>query len=84
MNFYNFLVLLLIQLQAVLTDEKSEELEDEGVVAPDLPELKILSTLEQVWPGNTFPSYRRSKEASQEQSAPLSLVEISRGLALIG
>ena len=50
-----------------LTDEKSEELEDEGV-AGDQPEMKILSTLEQVWPSHTFPSYRRPKEAPGQEN----------------
>ena len=54
MNFSNFLVLLLIQLQAGLNEEKSEELEDEGV-AGDHQEIKILSTEEQVWPSQTRP-----------------------------
>ena len=46
MNFYNFLVLLLIQLQAGLNDGKGDKLEEEGV-AVDLPQIKIRSTLEQ-------------------------------------
>ena len=67
MNFYNFLVLLLIQLQAGLNDEKSEELEDEGVAGAE-QEIQILSTLEQVWPSHTFPSYRPPIEVIRDIS----------------
>ena len=60
MNFYNFLVLLLIQLQAGLNDGKGEE---EGV-AVDLPQIKILSTLEQA----SVPSHLDSSEVFQENN----------------
>ena len=58
MNFYNFLVLLLIQLQAGLNDGKGEE---EGV-AGDIRQIKILSTLEQA----SVPSHLDSSEVFQE------------------
>ena len=58
MNFYNFLVLLLIQLQAGLNDGKGEE---EGV-AGDIRQIKILSTLEQA----SVSSHLDSLEVFQE------------------
>ena len=60
MNFYNFLVLLLIQLQAGLNDGKGEE---EGV-AGDIRQIKILSTLEQA----SVPSHLDSSEVFQESN----------------
>ena len=63
MNFYNFLVLLLIQLQAGLNDGKGDKLEEEGV-AVDLPQIKILSTLEQA----SVPSHLDSSEVFQESN----------------
>ena len=60
MNFYNFLVLLLIQLQAGLNDGKGEE---EGV-AGDIRQIKILSTLEQA----SVPSHLDSSEVFQENN----------------
>ena len=60
MNFCIF-ILLLIQLQADLNNAKSEELEDEGV-AGDQEEIKILSTMEQAWLSNIFPSHHQPSQ----------------------
>ena len=60
MNFCIF-ILLLIQLQADLNDAKSEELEDEGV-AGDQEDIKILSTMEQAWLSNIFPSHHQPSQ----------------------